>query len=58
MQDDYECIFLIVDLHALTVQQVPAELRHTCLSLAAQYIAAGIDPKEHRGHPISCPTAR
>ncbi|MEC8379058.1 MAG: tryptophan--tRNA ligase [Myxococcota bacterium] len=46
MQDDYECIFLIVDLHALTVQQVPAELRHTCLSLAAQYIAAGIDPQK------------
>ena len=46
MQDDFECIFLIVDLHALTVQQVPAELRHTCLSLAAQYIAAGIDPQK------------
>ena len=44
MQDDYECIFLVVDLHALTVQQVPAELRKTCLSFVAQYIACGIDP--------------
>ena len=33
-----------VDLHALTVQQVPAELRHNCLSFVAQYIACGIDP--------------
>ena len=31
-------------LHALTVQQVPAELRHNCLSFVAQYIACGIDP--------------
>ncbi|MBM74534.1 MAG: tryptophan--tRNA ligase [Proteobacteria bacterium] len=46
MQDDFECIFLIVDLHALTVQQVPAELRKTCLSFAAQYIACGIDPQK------------
>ena len=44
MQDEYECIFLVVDLHALTVQQVPAELRRTCLSFVAQYIACGIDP--------------
>lgn len=44
MQDDYQCVFLVVDLHALTVQQVPAELRKTCLSFVAQYIACGIDP--------------
>ena len=44
MQDTHECIFLVVDLHALTVQQVPAELRHNCLSFVAQYIACGIDP--------------
>ena len=46
MQDDYDCIFLVVDLHALTVQQVPAELRKTCLSFVAQYIACGIDPEK------------
>lgn len=44
MQDDYDCIYLIVDLHALTVEQVPAELRKRCLSYVAQYVACGIDP--------------
>ncbi len=45
MQDDYECIFLVVDLHALTVEQVPAELRKRCRSFIAQYLACGIDPE-------------
>ena len=36
----------MVDLHALTVQQVPAELRKTCLSFVAQYMACGIDPEK------------
>tara|TARA_B110000495_G_scaffold202847_1_gene224243 strand:+ start:859 stop:1896 length:1038 start_codon:yes stop_codon:yes gene_type:complete len=45
-QDSYESIFLIVDLHALSVKQEPAELRKRCLSFAAQYIACGIDPKK------------
>lgn len=44
MQDDYNCIFLVVDLHALTVKQVPAELRTNCMSFVAQYMACGIDP--------------
>ncbi len=44
LQHQYECIFLVVDLHALTVTQVPAELRSRCLSFVAQYIACGIDP--------------
>ena len=44
LQHQYDCIFLVVDLHALTVTQVPAELRNRCLSFAAQYIACGIDP--------------
>ena len=46
MQDDYDCIYLIVDLHALTVEQVPAELRKRCLSYVAQYVACGIDPEK------------
>ncbi len=46
LQDRYDCIFLVVDLHALTVRQVPAELRRRCLSFAAQYIACGIDPEK------------
>ncbi|AKT39337.1 tryptophanyl-tRNA synthetase [Chondromyces crocatus] len=46
LQHQYDCVFMIVDLHALTVKQVPAELRNQCLSFAAQYIASGIDPEE------------
>ena len=44
LQNDYDSIFLIVDLHSLSVKQVPSELRQRCLSFAAQYIACGIDP--------------
>ena len=46
LQDDYECIFLIVDLHAITVAQVPAELRKCSLLFLALYIACGIDPQK------------
>ncbi len=46
LQDDYNSIFLIVDLHSLTVEQVPAELRQRCLSFVAQYIACGINPEK------------
>ena len=46
LQDDYNSIFLIVDLHSLTVKQVPSELRQRCMSFAAQYIACGIDPEK------------
>jgi tryptophanyl-tRNA synthetase len=45
IQNDYECIFCIVDLHAVTVYQEPAELRAKILEIAALYLAAGIDPK-------------
>jgi tryptophanyl-tRNA synthetase len=44
MQQDYECFFFIPDLHAVTVQQDPAELRARTLETAALYLAAGIDP--------------
>ena len=48
MQDDYECFFGIVDQHAITVRQVPAELRDNTYSCLAQYIACGLDPtKSH-----------
>jgi tryptophanyl-tRNA synthetase len=46
IQHDYECIFCIVDLHAVTVYQDPAELRAKILEIAALYLAAGIDPNE------------
>jgi tryptophanyl-tRNA synthetase len=45
IQNDYECIFCIVDLHAITLYQDPAELRAKIEEIAALYIAAGIDPK-------------
>jgi tryptophanyl-tRNA synthetase len=45
IQQDYECIFCIVDLHAVTVYQDPAGLRGKIAEIAALYLAAGIDPK-------------
>ena len=45
IQHDYECIFCIVDLHAITLYQDPAELRGKIEEIAALYLAAGIDPK-------------
>jgi tryptophanyl-tRNA synthetase len=45
IQYDYESIFCIVDLHAITVHQDPKELRAKIRELAALFIAAGIDPK-------------
>ena len=45
IQNDYECIFCIVDLHAVTVNQEPAELRAKIREIAALYLAAGVDPR-------------
>src|ERR1039457_2981969 len=45
IQHDYECIFCIVDLHAVTVFQEPAQLRAKIAETAAIYLAAGIDPQ-------------
>lgn len=44
--DEYECIFSVVDLHAITVRQDPKELKERCYALLAQYIACGLDPKK------------
>lgn len=46
MQDDYESIFCIVDLHAITVPQDPQVLRQKVREVAALYIASGIDPEK------------
>ncbi|MDD3125181.1 MAG: tryptophan--tRNA ligase [Candidatus Kapabacteria bacterium] len=43
LQDDYECYYMIADLHAITVRQVPADLRKRTLDTVAMYVAAGID---------------
>src|SRR5438128_3319959 len=45
LQHDYDCIFCIVDLHALTLPQDPDELRQATREVTAAYIAAGIDPE-------------
>ncbi|MGG3449544.1 tryptophan--tRNA ligase [Domibacillus aminovorans] len=44
LQDDYNCYFCIVDEHAITVQQDRLELRKNIRSLAALYVAVGLDP--------------
>lgn len=46
LQDDYECLYCIVDLHAITVRQEPQELRRRTLEVLMQYLAAGIDPEK------------
>ena len=46
LQDDYECLYSIVDLHSITVRQEPAELRKRTLEVLMQYLAAGIDPEK------------
>src|SRR5580658_10034340 len=48
IQYDYESIFCIVDLHAITVHQNPAELTAKIRELAALFLAVGIDPKHSR----------
>src|ERR1700742_2922002 len=48
IQYDYESIFCIVDLHAITVYQKPDELRAKIRELAALFVACGIDPKHSR----------
>ena len=45
IQYEYNCYFCVVDLHAITVRQVPAELRQNSLKTLALYLAAGIDPQ-------------
>lgn len=46
LQEDHECIYCIVDEHAITVPQNPEELRKHILDVAALYMAIGVDPKK------------
>lgn len=46
LQNDYSCLFCIVDLHALTVPQDPETLRKKSIELAGLYLAIGLDPKK------------
>src|SRR6201747_2450499 len=47
LQENYECIYCVVDLHAITVWQDPAELTRNIREVTAAFIASGIDPKKH-----------
>ena len=45
LEPDYDCIYSIVDLHAITVRQDPAQLRAACTNLLALYLALGLNPE-------------
>ncbi len=47
LQDEFDCYFCVVDLHAITVRQEPKDLRQRTLEVLAIYIAAGIDPNKN-----------
>lgn len=46
LQEEYQCLYCIVDLHAITVPQDPKELRKHILDVAALYLAVGVDPEK------------
>jgi tryptophanyl-tRNA synthetase len=47
LQDQYDCIYCVVDMHAITVWQDPVELAKTTREVTAAFLACGIDPKRH-----------
>jgi tryptophanyl-tRNA synthetase len=47
LQDTYDCIYCVVDMHAITVWQEPAELAHATREVTAAFLACGIDPKKN-----------
>lgn len=47
LNEEYECFWGVMDLHSLTVRQVPAEFRKRARNLLTLYIAAGLDPKKN-----------
>ena len=46
LQNDHECIYCVVDMHAITVKQDPKVLKNNILEVAASFIAAGINPEK------------
>lgn len=46
LEDDYDCIYSVVDLHAITVRQDPAQLRQRCLQVASILLACGLYPEK------------
>ena len=47
-QDEYDCYYMIADLHSLTIRNNPEELRNNTLNLIALYVAAGLDPNKNK----------
>lgn len=47
LNEEYECIYGVMDLHSLTLRQAPAEFRKNARSLYALYVAAGLDPEKN-----------
>ncbi len=47
LSDQYDCYYMMADMHAITVRQNPAELRRRTLAQLAQYIACGLDPQKN-----------
>ena len=46
LQNEHECIYCVVDMHAITVKQDPKTLKNNILEVAAAFVAAGINPEE------------
>lgn len=46
LQDEFDCYYCVVDLHAITVKQIPKDLRRNTLDVLALYIASGLDPEK------------
>jgi tryptophanyl-tRNA synthetase len=47
LQDEHDCIYCVVDMHAVTVWQEPSDLAHATREVTAAFLACGIDPKKH-----------
>ncbi|AKL94115.1 tryptophanyl-tRNA synthetase TrpS [Clostridium aceticum] len=47
LEQDYQCLYSIVDLHSLTIRHDPKDFRKSCLSFLAQYLACGLDPEKN-----------
>ena len=47
LQDEYDCFYSVVDLHAITVPQEAKNLRANTMQLLAQYLACGLDPEKN-----------
>ena len=47
LADEYDCYYMLADMHTITVRQVPAELRRHTLTQLAAYIACGLDPEKN-----------